>query len=154
MATAKLDIGRELSAVDYKNYDFYKNLTADEKKAFNPFILMNFTSNTDSRDRDIQEWFIESTNEYVNKNYVPISKHKELLWKLYAATGAGVKTGHQYLAAKKDTGFNKIETLIAEIYPAMKYDEIKLTASLMDKNDVKELLDKMGFDKKQRKQYE
>ena len=33
-------------------------------------------------------------------------------------------------------------------------DEIKLMASMMDKADITELFDKMGFDKKQRKDYE
>jgi hypothetical protein len=32
--------------------------------------------------------------------------------------------------------------------------EIKLMASMMDKKDIEELFDKMGFDKKQRKDYE
>jgi hypothetical protein len=36
----------------------------------------------------------------------------------------------------------------------MKMDEVRLLASLMDKKDKEELFDKMGFDKKQRKDYE
>lgn len=154
MAAAKLDIKRELESVDLKNYDFYNNLTDDEKKAFSPYILMRYTSNVQG-DADIQEWFLETTNEYVNKNHWDLSKnHKSLLWKLFAATGAGVKCYHPYLAAGKKEKVNKIEKLIAEIYPAMKLDDIKLLASMMSKSDINELFDKMGFDKKQRKEYE
>jgi hypothetical protein len=36
----------------------------------------------------------------------------------------------------------------------MKMSDIKLLASMMDKKDRDELFDKMGFDKKQRKDYE
>jgi hypothetical protein len=36
----------------------------------------------------------------------------------------------------------------------MKMSEIKLMAKMMDKSDREELFDKMGFDKKQRKEYE
>jgi hypothetical protein len=36
----------------------------------------------------------------------------------------------------------------------MKMNEIKMLAKMMDKEDIKELFDKMGFDKKQRKDYE
>jgi hypothetical protein len=36
----------------------------------------------------------------------------------------------------------------------MKLEDIKVQASLMDKNDITELFDKLGFDKKQRKEYE
>jgi hypothetical protein len=154
MATAKLDIKRELNAVDQKNYEFYENLTDEEKKVFSPYILMRYTSNVQG-DRDIQEWFVEMTNECVNKNHWDLSKnHKALLWKLFAATGAGVNCYHPYLASGKKEKANKIEKLLVEIYPARKMEDIKLLASMMDKKDKEELFDKMGFDKKQRKEYE
>jgi hypothetical protein len=154
MATAKLDIKRELNAVDQKNYEFYDKLTDEERKAFSPYILMRYTASVQG-DRDTQEWFLERTNEMVNKNHWDLSKnHKALLWKLFAATGAGVNCYHPYLAAGKKEKANKIEKLLVELYPAMKMDEIKMLAKMMDKNDIKELFDKMGFDKKQRKEYE
>jgi hypothetical protein len=154
MATAKLDIKRELNAVDQKNYDFYDKLTDDDRKAFSPYILMRYTASVQG-DRDIQEWFLEMTNEMVNKNHWELSKnHKALLWKLFAATGAGVNCYHPYLAAGKKEKANKIEKLLVELYPAMKMDEIKMLAKMMDKKDKEELFDKMGFDKKQRKDYE
>jgi hypothetical protein len=154
MATAKLDIKRELNAVDQKNYDFYDNLTDEERKVFSPYILMRYTASVQG-DRDIQEWFVEMTNEMVNKNHWDLSKnHKALLWKLFAATGAGVNCYHPYLAAGKKEKANKIEKLLCEIYPTMKMAEIKMMASMMDKKDREELFDKMGFDKKQRKEYE
>lgn len=161
MATAKpkkppvLDIKRQLRAVDDKNYYFYDNLTDDEKKAFSPYILMRYISNVQMDDRDIQEWYVEMTNEMVNKNHWDLSKnHKELLWKLFAATGTGVHCYHPYLRAGSKEKANKIEKLLCELYPTMKMDEIKMIASMMDKKDIEELFDKMGFDKKQRKEYE
>lgn len=150
----KLDINRELRAVDSRNYDFYSDLTDEEKKAFSPYILMRYTSNV-KLDRDIQEWFIETTNEFVNKHHWVLSKeHKELLWKLFAATGTGINCYHPYLAAGKKRKTNKIENLLAEIYPAKKLEDIKLLASMMDEKDKQELFDGLGFDKKQRKEYE
>lgn len=150
----KLDIKRELSAVDLKNYDFYDSLTPEEQKEFSPYVLMRFTASVQG-DQDIQEWFLEMTNEMVNKNHWDLSKnHKALLWKLYAATGVGVKCFHPYLAAGKKEKANKIEKLLVELYPAMKMNEIKMLAAMMDKKDREELFDKMGFDKKQRKEYE
>ena len=154
MATAKLDIKRELGAVDKKDYSFYDNLTDEEKKAFSPYILMRYTSNVQG-DRDIQEWFVETTNEMVNKNHWELSKeHKPLLWKLFTATGVGVNCYHPYLAAGKKEKANKIEKLLCELHPTMKMSEIKMMAKMMDKADINELFDKMGFDKKQRKEFE
>lgn len=163
MATAKpkkpakkraLDLARVLGAVDLRNYDFHSNLTPEELKEFSAYVLMRFVSNTDTRDRDIQEWYVNEVNERININHWMLSKkHDGLLWKLYATLGVGQKQFHAYLPSLK-TEFNKIEKLIAELNPAMKADEIKLMASLMDEQDCKDLLDKMGFDKKQRKEYE
>lgn len=154
MTNPKLDIKRELIAVDKKDYDFYDNLTDEERKAFAPYILMRYTSNVQGS-RDLQEWFLQQTNEKVNKNHWLLSKkHKPLLWKLFAGVGIGNTYFHQYLAAGKKEKIDKIEKLLAELYPAMKMDEIKLLTSLMTKQEKKELLDKMGFDEKRRKEYE
>jgi hypothetical protein len=149
-----LDIKRILKAADLKDYDFYDKLTPEEQKEFSPYVLMRFVSNVQG-DIDVQEHFLEMTNELLNKNHWLLSKdHKGLLWKLYAACGVGIPTFHPYLAAGKKGKADKIEKLLCELYPARKLDDIKLWASLMTKQDKTELFDKMGFDKKQRKEYE
>lgn len=154
MAAAKLDIKRELNAVDNKKYNFYENLSDEEKKAFSPYILMRYTSNVQG-DRDIQEWFLERTNECVNKHHWTLSKnHKNLLWKLFAVTGAGVTCYHPYIAMGKKQKVNKIGKLIAELNPSMKLEEVNMLANMMTKEDCEELFDSLGFDKKQRKEYE
>lgn len=149
-----LDIKRELAAVDLRNYDFYDNLTDEEKKAFSPYVLMRYISNVDGQ-REMHEWFIDRTNELVNKDHWTLSKnHKPLLWKLCAGVGFGDKVFHPYLKAGTKVKAVKIEKLLASLYPAMKMEDIKLAASLMTAEDKKDLFDKMGFDKKQRKEYE
>lgn len=149
-----LDIKRELAAVDLRNFDFYDKLSPEEKKEFSPYILMRYVSNCDG-DAELQEWFVERTNELVNKDHWSLSKnHKALLWKLFASCGAGIKTYHPYLKAGTKEKAVKIEKLLAEMYPAMKLSDIKLQAKLMSKDDKEELFDKLGFDKKQRKDYE
>lgn len=115
---------------------------------------MRYVSNVQG-DEDVQEWFVEMTNELVNKHHWTLSKnHKGLLWKLFAGCGTGAKAYHPYLAAGKKQKAVKIEKLIAELNPAMKMEDVKLLASMMDKNDIQELFDKLGYDKKQRKEYE
>lgn len=149
-----LDLARLLAAVDNKDYNFYDNLTEAELKEFSPYVLMRYISNVDTRDRDVQEWFVEMTNEMVNKNHWELSKnHEKLHWLLYSAVGAGIKSFHPYLPALKKE-LNKIEKLLAELHPTYKLDDVKLLASLMSDKDKKELLDAMGFDKKDRKAYE
>ena len=154
MTTPKLDIKRELKAVDLKTYNFYQNLSDEERKEFSPYVLMRYTSSAQG-DRDVQEWFLENTNEYVNKNHWDLSKnHKGLLWKLFAATGGGISCFHPYIKLGAKEKANKIEKLLAELYPIMKLSDIKLMAKMMSAHDRDSLFDKMGFDKTQRKKYE
>ena len=162
MATAKtskpkkpraLDLGRVLKAIDHKNYDFYDTLTAAELKEFSPYVLMRFLANP-HHDRDIKEWYIVETNERVNKHHWSLSKnHEGLLWKLMAGVGAGIEINHTFMPMLK-SNLDKFEKLIEELNPTMKDDEIKLLAKLMTAEDRRELFDGMGFDKKQRKEYE
>jgi hypothetical protein len=149
-----LDIKKELHGVDMRDKDAFNNWTDEERKSFSPYILMRYVSNVQG-DEDVQEWFVEMTNELVNKNHWTLSKnHKGLLWKLFAGCGTGTKAYHPYLAAGKKQKAVKVEKLLAELNPSMKMEDIKLLASMMDKNDIQELFDKLGYDKKQRKEYE
>jgi hypothetical protein len=151
---AKLDIGRELRAINSRDHNFYDNLSDEEKKAFSPYILMRYVSNP-RVDPETYEFILDRVNEYVNKNHWDLSKsHKALLWKLFASCGTGLDVSYTYLKAGSKEKANKIEKLLAELYPAMKMSDIKLMASLMDSKDKNELFDSLGFDKKQRKEYE
>lgn len=152
--TTKLDIKKTLKAVDTRDYEFYSNLSEEERKAFSPYILMRYTSNLQGN-TDLQEWFLERTNEYVNKHHWILSKnHKPLLWKLFAGIGIGSTLYHPYIAAGKKEKADKIEKLLEELFPSMKLEDIKISAKLMTKQEKQKLLDDMGFDEKQRKEYE
>lgn len=152
--TQKLNLKRILEAVDTRNYDFYDNLSDEEKKEFSPYILMRYVSNV-SGDDYLQEWYIERTNELVNKEHWTLSKnHKSLIWKLFAAVGVGSVQYHPYIALGKKTKRNKIEKLLEELYPNMKLDDIQVLASQYSKKDIDELFDGLGFDSKQRKEYQ
>ncbi len=154
MAAIKLDLKRQLNAVDTKNYEFYSSLTDEERKSFSAYMLLRFVSNT-TGSLDLQEWFIERTNELVNKNHWYFSKnHKDLIWRLYAAIGVGMKVPHPYIASSKKDKPVRIEKLLATLNPSAKMEEIKLSASLMSPQQIQQLLDDHGFDKRERKDYE
>lgn len=149
---AKQNLKTVLEAIDTKKYDFYDDLPEDDKKDISPFVLMRFISNASSN-RDIQEWFIEMTNETVNKNHWVLSKnHKSLLWKLLAVNGIGSTVFHPYQAYSTRDKQNKFQQLLAELNPSMKSDEISLMSDLMTDDDKNQLLDDFGFDKKQKKE--
>lgn len=152
---AKLDINSELRNINRRNHGFYDSLDDDVKKAFSPYILMRYVSNPQDVDPDTYEFIIDRVNDLVNKDHWTLSKgHKGMLWKLFASCGTGVDVRYQYLKlTSKSSANNKTEKLLAELYPAKKMEDIKLLASLMTKDDLNELFDNLGFDKKQRKEF-
>jgi len=153
-AAKKLDISRVLSSVNAKNHGFYRDLSEQEQKEFNPYILMRYIGNPNG-DADIQSWFIELLNECVNKDFWELSKnHKELLWKLYAAVGAGMSVNYTFLPMPKRETVDKFEQLLADMNPDMKMQDVKLLAKVMTEQEKVQLFDNLGFDKKQRADYE
>jgi len=77
-----------------------------------------------------------------------------MLWKLFASCGTGMNVRYKYLKlVSKSTANNKTEKLLAELYPSRKMEDIRVLASLMTKDDLTELFDNLGYDKKQRKEY-
>jgi hypothetical protein len=152
---AKLDINSELRNINRRNHGFYDSLDDDVKKAFSPYILMRYVSNPQDVDPETYEFILDRVNDLVNKDHWILSKgHKGMLWKLFASCGTGMDVRYQYLKlTSKSSANNKTEKLLAEIYPAMKMEDIKVLAGLMNKDDLNELFDNLGFDKKQRKEY-
>jgi hypothetical protein len=152
---AKLDINSELRNINRRNHGFYDSLDDDVKKAFSPYILMRYVSNPQDVDPETYEFILDRVNDLVNKDHWILSKgHKGMLWKLFASCGTGMDIRYQYLKLNsKSSANNKTEKLLAEIYPAKKMEDIKVLASLMTKEDLNELFDSLGFDKKQRKEY-
>ena len=148
----KNSIGRVLSEIDKKNYDYHTNLDVDQSKEIVPLILMRYISDV-TGDADTYEWFIERTNQAVNKHHWQLSKnHKDLLWRLCAVVGAGFTADHKYIKTEKQK-VNKFEKLLMELNPSAKIEDIKLLASMMSETERQELFDNLGFDKKQRKEY-
>jgi hypothetical protein len=79
----KLDIFRVLNALNEKNTGFYSELTEEEQKAFQPFLVMRWMSGTsDAR----QVYFI---NEFVNPYTFSLPNHKGLLWQLLVLSNSG-----------------------------------------------------------------
>jgi hypothetical protein len=58
------------------------------------------------------------------------------------------KQRHSWISAKKKTANNKTEKFIQTIFPELKPDEIKLLAELNDKESLKDLARKHGWDDK------
>ena len=145
-----------MARFDAKDRGFYDSLSDDEKKKFSPFLMIRWGAAVEG-DSDLQAYYLMSCNERLNKNFFDVNttQHKKLQWLLATTVSPGMgKQYHKWLAAKKKDGNNnKSEKFIAELFPTLKPDEIKLLAQINDKNDLKDLARKHGWDDKRIKEY-
>jgi hypothetical protein len=150
-----LNIKDEMRNMDLRNFKFYDQLTDEQRKEFSPFIAMRYASNCQG-DQFFQEHYLETVNEFVNKNLWLLTKnHPKLVWMTLAACGTGEKFYHPYVAIKNSKkSSDKFVKLLQQHYPAKKLEDLEVLAGLMTKEDRKEFFDNLGMDKKQRKEYE
>ena len=133
----KLSINNEMAVFDRKDRKFYDELTVDEKKKFSNFLMIRYGS-TVQGSRDLQEFYLISANERLNKHFFAINRHPKLQW-LCATTvspGLGVQR-HQWIAPKKkEPGASGLRRQLAELYPHLKDDEIELMSKINTQKDV------------------
>jgi len=145
----KLSINNEMAQFDRKNRAFYDELTVDEKKKFSNFLMIRYGSSVQGS-RDLQEFYLISTNERLNKNFFAINRHPKLQW--LASTTVSPDMGpqrHQWIAPKKkEPGAGSIKKQLAELYPHLKDDELELMAKINTKKDIDAYLKQLGQDAK------
>lgn len=140
----KLDISRVLYATDNKNYNFYSNLTQEEKKAYSPLVVMRFLSSAQDQS-GLHSYYLNAVNEYVNNNFWELSKHPELQHKLMAAVGfKHPKVYHKWISVKngsksKDTILHKF---LKEVYEGANTDEISFVLKNITRDELSNLLKK------------
>jgi hypothetical protein len=145
----KLSINNEMAVFDRKDREFYNSLTPDERKKFSNFLMIRYGSSVQGS-RDLQEFYLISTNERLNKQFFNINKHPKLQW-LCATTvspGLGIQR-HQWIAPKKkEPGAGSIRKQLAELYPYLKDNEIELMAQINTKKDIDAYLKQAGQETK------
>jgi hypothetical protein len=144
----KLNIGNEMRQLDAKNRDFYDELTPEERKKFSTFLMVRWGSAVDGS-REIQEYYVQSVNHYLNKHFFTMHRHPKLQWLMATAASPGMGAmRHNWIAPKKkEAGASAIKKQLRELYPHFKDDEIDLMAGLTDKKEIAQLQRAHGNDK-------
>jgi hypothetical protein len=143
----KLNISNEMRELDAKNRDFYDELTPEERKKFSTFLMVRWGSAVDGS-REIQEYYVQSTNHYLNKHFFTMHRHPKLQWLMATAASPGMGAQrHNWIAPKKkEAGASAIKKQLRELYPHFKDDEIDLMAALTDKKELAQLQRAHGND--------
>jgi hypothetical protein len=145
----KLAIANEMRVFDNKDRDFYNSLTEEERKKFSNFLMIRWGSSVNGS-RDLQEFYLISTNQRLNKHFFAVNKHPQLQWLMATTVSPDMGTmRHNWIAQKKKEpgAGNNIKKQLAELFPNMKSDEIDLLAELTPKKELDNYLLSMGREK-------
>lgn len=140
MTEKKLDIFRVLNAANDKNREFYNELTEEEVKAFQPFLVMRWMSGTQN---GRQIMFI---NEFINPYAFPLTHHKQLLWDLLVVCNNGKKTRYTWnkLPAKKDPSRPTATKAVMQYYDYSSRDAVE-ALRILTRDDVLEIAEELGW---------
>jgi hypothetical protein len=94
----------------------------------------------------MQEYYVQSTNHYLNKHFFSINRHPKLQWLCATAVSPGLGIHkHQWIAPKKkEKGSNDLKKTLMELYPTMKIADIETLASVVDKKALRQHLKDHG----------
>ena len=141
----KLSIQNEMAQFDLKNRDFYDDLTDEERKKFSNYLMIRWGSAVHGSP-ELQEFYLISCNERLNKKFFAVNKHPKLQWLMATSVSPGMGTHrHQWIAPKKkESGSNEIKKALMELYPTMKMSDIETLAAITDKKELREYLREHG----------
>ena len=146
----RLNIRNEMSALDSKRREYFDEMTDEEKKKFAPFLMIRWGSSV-TGDPILQQYYLASCNERLNKHFFDISasKHKKFLWLLSTTVSPGMgNCYHKWISPKKKTNNNKAIKFLREIFPERTEEDLELLAKVNDTRDLKNLAREHGWDDK------
>jgi len=149
----KLNINNEMRQFDLKNRGFYDELTDEERKKFSNFLMLRWGSAVNHSNRDLQEYYVISTNQNMNRNFFDLGKHPKLQWLLATCVSPNMGAHkHEWIAFKGKASKNKRANFLGTLYPTMKMSDLELMANEMTDDDVKLLLRDLGWEDKKIKE--
>ena len=145
----KLNIANEMRQFDRKNRTFYNELTAEEKKKFSNYLMIRWGSAVEGS-RELQEFYVISCNERLNKHFFNVGKHPKLQWLLATTVSPGMGTPrHPWIAPrKKEAGLSAKRKALMAMYPTYKDDEIDVMAQITTQKEIDAYNRAAGNDKK------
>jgi len=148
----KLPLKDILAAIDMNAKNVWEDLSDDERKQVSFYLLNRYASAIKGNVQDKQLQILK-TNQYYNKNFFALTKHKKLLWYLLCMTANAKKNirYHEWIGYKFKTspGQAKAIKFLEKLYPTKKHDEISLLAKINSSKELKLLAEDFGMTKEQ-----
>lgn len=152
MANKHIDLFKEIiPAVDLDLKDLWDAATDEGRKEIKGdfWNLNRYISSVKSSNRELQEHFVLTVNEFYNKNWNDIQKHPKLVWQtLCLCSHESKKTHfHEWIPLKKSK--NKKVEFLANLFPNMKISDVETLATVTTDKEIKQYCESLGWDKKE-----
>ena len=171
--TFKLDIMEVISALDYQDRDYYKNLPEEGKKAVAmQEVALRWLSAVGKTqvdfdearrqgrkkgdgkgpwpssvaDTDLTEYYLIMTNEGPNVSFGfhELYGHEELEWMLLSLVGAGTKQEHVWIPASPKSTTPTIDAMLRKKHPLANTKEIKMLKDMMLSEEIIDMVKEYG----------
>ena len=130
-----LDLFEVLAALDKKDYNYYDNLTEEQKKKFVPYMMVLWMSCIKGNST-LQGYYVMNTDYTANKYLFNenVQKHPKLQWLMLCAASPGLgKQFHQWIPhikekvskLKETPSVKDIKEYYSKIYPRTDDGELK-----------------------------
>lgn len=133
----KLDLFEVLAKIDEQDIEYFNNLSAEQKKSIEPYMLMLWLSGTKSK---VQLQLINLT---LNTTVFQFSNHKDLLYKLAIASSDGKKKKYKWYK-RKNVQKHSTSVAILRKYYTCSSKTAREYISLLSCDDIVELAEEMG----------
>jgi hypothetical protein len=147
--TDKLNIANEMRAFDSKDRRFYHDLTDEERKKFSTYLMIRWGSSVQGS-TELQQYYLLSCNENLNKHFFDLARYPELQWLAATTVSPGMGSfRHDWIKQKKrESSNNKTVKFLKQVYPDYKDDELELLIKINTTADIKQLAREHGWDDK------
>ncbi len=152
MPNKHIDLFKEIiPAVDMGLKDLWDAAGEEGQKEIKADLwnLNRYISNVKSNNRELQEHFVLTVNQFYNKNWAAIQKHPKLVWQTLCMCSHETKKTyfHEYIPLKKAK--NKKAELLGELFPTMKWSDLETLAAINTDKEIKQYCESLGWDKKE-----
>lgn len=147
-----IDLFKEMiPAVDMGLKELWDAATEEGQKEIKGDLwnLNRYISNVKSTNKELQEHFLLTTNEFYNKNWANISKHPKLQWMTLCMCSheSQKQYFHEWIPLKREKD-KKVEFL-SQIFPNMKLSDVETLAKITSDKEIKQYCADLGWDKKE-----
>lgn len=152
MANKHIDLFKEIiPAVDMDLKELWDAATDEGRKEIKGdfWNLNRYISNVKSSNKELQEHYLLTVNEFYNKNWNAIQKHPKLVWQTLCLCSHPSKKPqfHEWIPLKKQK--NKKVEFLSELFPNMKISDVETLATVTTDKEIKQYCESLGWDKKE-----